>query len=75
MGEYADDMYRREVQSKFGFDPGSMYVTCSREVGIAPKLAPKRVACEACGKLVKFGGLNDHTRDVHGGSDAAPAQR
>lgn len=23
MGEYADDYFRREVKSKFGFDPGS----------------------------------------------------
>ena len=84
MGEYADDMYRREVQSKFGFDPGSMYVTSigrtrsitciRRSAGPAPKPVVKRVACEVCGRRVKLVGLADHTRDLHG-PDAATPQR
>lgn len=59
MGEYADDYYRREMISKHGFDPGSMYG--DDEPG---KAKPK---CKKCGKRCKSDqGVRDHLRDAHG---------
>jgi len=60
MGEYADDQFRREVRSRFGFDPGSMYLD-----------EPRRIACKKCSKWLRSEqALKDHERDKHqqGGS-------
>lgn len=59
MGEYAEDYFRREVQSKYGFDPGT------EKEGKKQKVASK-VQCKTCGKHVKAAGLTDHMRDAHG---------
>lgn len=54
MGEYADDYFRREMKSKYGFDPGG-----TEDLRVAKKQCPK------CGKRVKETGLADHMRDTH----------
>lgn len=59
MGEYADDYFRNEVKSKFGFDPGP---------NDKPSLKHThggKVACPKCSKRVKVTGLKDHMRTVH----------
>ena len=63
MGEYADDYFRKEVQDRFGFDPGSMYGES--------KAGPQKVQCKVCGKRVKQVGMKDHMRDAHGTNGAA----
>lgn len=55
MGEHADDYFRYEVRSKFGFDPGDDYTD---------KI--KKVQCKICQRRVKEAGLDAHMRDVHG---------
>lgn len=60
MGEYADDQFRRDVMSKHGFDPGSMYSDS------APKSPRKdRIKCSVCGRLLATLGLNDHMKAKH----------
>jgi hypothetical protein len=56
MGEYADDYFRKQVMSKHGFDPGSMYDSGKE---------PERAQCPICGKRMKKEGLADHKRDAH----------
>lgn len=54
MGDYADDHFRHEIRSKYGFDPGD-----TKDLHVAKKQCPK------CGKRVKETGLADHMLDVH----------
>lgn len=58
MGEYAEDHFRREVKSKFGFDPGPNEKQ-------PRKTQPEKVHCPKCQKRVKAVGLQDHMRTVH----------
>jgi hypothetical protein len=58
MGEYADDYFRREVEAKFGFDPGPNDKPTH-------KAKPGKVHCPTCQKRVKAVGLKDHMRDAH----------
>lgn len=77
MGEYAEMMLDGTCCACcgefLGTDAGyPIYCPgCEPDFIDAPEPLPKgkpKVACPECGKRVKEVGLNDHMRDVHGGS-------
>lgn len=56
MGDYADDQFRREVMSRHGFDPGSMY----RDLDI------REFRCLHCSRMFRTQrAADDHMRDKH----------
>ncbi len=63
MSEYADAHMRKDIQARFGFDPG-------------PQKKPDhngtvtKVPCPKCGKRFKAIGIADHLRDYHHMKDA-----
>lgn len=60
MGEYADDYFRQEVKSKFGFDPGSMYGEDQ------PTKSQRAHKCPKCNKAFRTQfAAKDHLRDKH----------
>lgn len=62
MGEYADEHYRREIQSLYGFDPGSMYDAPKKNV----KVIYGDSVCKKCGKrCANEAGLKQHENAKH----------
>lgn len=56
MGDYADDQFRREVMSRHGFDPGSMYRDTDR----------REIRCRNCSRMFRTQqAADDHMRDKH----------
>lgn len=64
MGEHADEYYRREVMSRHGFDPGSMYKESK------PKNQQQICPVPGCDRQFKpEQAIKDHLIDYHGITD------